>query len=42
MSHPDEHRIVLDTLHIIERETGFATSWRAEDLKAHWGDFDSD
>lgn len=42
MSHAEEHRVVLDVLQTIERETGFATSWRAEDLKTHWGEFDSD
>lgn len=40
LSHPSEHRIVLDLLTRIERETGFATAWRAEDLKVHWGEFD--
>lgn len=38
LSHPDEHRTVLRLLEDIERETGFATAWRAEDLKNHWGD----
>jgi hypothetical protein len=26
----------------IERETGWATAWRAEDLKDFWGDYDND
>ena len=42
MSHFDEHQIVLTLLQNIERETGFATTWRAEDLKAHWGESDLD
>jgi len=40
LSHSDEHRIVLDLLSLIEEKTGFATAWRAEDLKIHWGDVD--
>lgn len=42
MSHPDEQRVVLKLLETIERETGFATTWRAQDLKAHWGEYDTD
>ncbi|OBT91547.2 hypothetical protein VE01_10447 [Pseudogymnoascus verrucosus] len=38
MSHPIEHRVILDVLARIEKETGWATSWRAEDLKEYWGD----
>lgn len=38
LSHPSEHRTVLHLLDVIERETGFATSWRADDLKNHWGE----
>lgn len=38
MSHPVEHRIILDLLKTIEKETGWATSWRARDLKEYWGD----
>ena len=40
MSHPIEHRIILDLLARIEKETGWATSWRAEDLKDYWGDME--
>ncbi|KAI5797752.1 fungal-specific transcription factor domain-containing protein [Geopyxis carbonaria] len=37
MSHPSEHRVILDTLSRIERETGWKMSWRAEDLMEFWG-----
>jgi hypothetical protein len=40
MLHPIEHRVILDILDRIEKETGWATSWRAEDLKEYWGDID--
>ncbi len=40
MSHPIEHRIILETLAQIEKQTGWATSWRAEDLKEYWGETD--
>ncbi|KAM3157340.1 hypothetical protein ABEW05_002099 [Botrytis cinerea] len=40
MSHPSEHRAILDILERIEQETGWVTSWRREDLKAWWGDYD--
>ncbi len=40
MSHPIEHRVILETLACIEKETGWATSWRAEDLKEYWGEID--
>lgn len=40
MSHPTEHQAILDILALIEKETGWATSWRAEDLKEYWGDTD--
>lgn len=40
MSHPEEHRAILDALETIERETGWKTKWRAEDLKEFWGDLD--
>lgn len=40
MSHPSEHRKILEILARIEAETGWATSWRAEDLKEYWGDMD--
>jgi hypothetical protein len=38
MSHESEHRAILELLAKIERDTGWATSWRAEDLKDYWGD----
>ena len=37
MSHHSEHKSVLDLLKYIEEETGWATSWRAEDLTEFWG-----
>jgi hypothetical protein len=40
MSSPSEHKSILDTLARIEAETGWATSWRAEDLKDFWGSND--
>lgn len=38
MSHPSEHRAILELLERIERESGWGTRWRAEDLKEFWGD----
>jgi hypothetical protein len=38
MSSKAEHRVVLDILGEIEKSTGFATQWRAQDLKEYWGD----
>lgn len=38
MSHPSEHQAILDIYERIERETGWATKWRADDLKDFWGD----
>jgi hypothetical protein len=38
MSHETEHRAILDLLAQIESDTGWATAWRAEDLKDYWGD----
>ncbi|PYI26684.1 Zn(II)2Cys6 transcription factor [Aspergillus indologenus CBS 114.80] len=38
MSHHSEHAAIVQTLTRIERETGWATSWRAEDLREFWGD----
>ncbi|KAI5366354.1 Putative zn(2)-C6 fungal-type DNA-binding domain, fungal transcription factor [Septoria linicola] len=40
MSHSTEHRAILDIYERIERELGWATKWRADDLKEHWGDMD--
>ncbi|KAF3386672.1 hypothetical protein F1880_000719 [Penicillium rolfsii] len=42
MSHYSEHTAIVDTLIRIERETGWATAWRVEDLKDFWGDYDND
>ncbi|KAI5462840.1 Dak1 domain-containing protein, partial [Mariannaea sp. PMI_226] len=38
MSHPSEHKAILELLERIERESGWGTRWRAEDLKEFWGD----
>lgn len=38
MSHPAEHGAILELLERIEREAGWGTRWRAEDLKEFWGD----
>jgi hypothetical protein len=38
MSHPQEHAAILRLLKRIERETGWATQWRIDDLMEHWGD----
>lgn len=38
MSHASEHQAILNLLERIERESGWGTRWRAEDLKEHWGD----
>ncbi|TDZ18009.1 Transcription activator AMTR1 [Colletotrichum orbiculare MAFF 240422] len=38
MSHPAEHRAILQLLEKIERESGWGTKWRADDLKEFWGD----
>ncbi|KAG9605478.1 hypothetical protein KCU77_g1375, partial [Aureobasidium melanogenum] len=38
MSSKAEHRVVLEALAEIERTTGFATQWRAQDLREYWGD----
>ncbi|KAL1855575.1 hypothetical protein Plec18167_004087 [Paecilomyces lecythidis] len=40
MSHPSEHKAILDLLVRIERESGWGTKWRMEDLKEFWGDLD--
>jgi hypothetical protein len=40
MSHASEHQAILDLLARIESETGWATAWRAHDLKEYWGDVD--
>lgn len=38
MSHPSEHRAILSIYERIERETGWATKWRADDLREYWGE----
>lgn len=38
MSHPSEQKAILQLLERIEKETGWGTKWRAEDLKEFWGD----
>lgn len=42
MSHPQEHGAIVCLLRRIERETGWATQWRIDDLMEYWGDADSD
>lgn len=38
MSHHTEHRAIIEVYERIERETGWGATWRADDLKQHWGD----
>lgn len=38
MSHPSEHKAILKIYARIERETGWATKWRMDDLREFWGD----
>ncbi|KAL4804427.1 fungal-specific transcription factor domain-containing protein [Aspergillus unguis] len=38
MSHHSEHGAIVETLTRIERETGWATAWRVDDLREFWGD----
>lgn len=40
MSNPAEHRAILDLLERIEKESGWGTRWRADDLRAFWGDLE--
>ncbi|KAF3356788.1 putative transcriptional regulatory protein [Verticillium dahliae VDG1] len=42
MSHPAEHAAILELLGRIERESGWGTKWRADDLKDFWGDLGED
>lgn len=42
MSHPAEHRAILQLFEKIERETGWGTKWRADDLREYWGDLEGD
>ncbi|KAL5339516.1 fungal-specific transcription factor domain-containing protein [Aspergillus crustosus] len=37
MSHHSEHDAIIETLTRIERETGWASAWRVEDLREFWG-----
>jgi len=37
MSHSSEHKAILGVLSHIEKRIGWATAWRAEDLKEYWG-----
>ncbi|CAH0051682.1 unnamed protein product [Clonostachys solani] len=38
MSHPAEHTAILELLDKIERESGWSTRWRGDDLREFWGD----
>lgn len=40
MSNSEEHSAIVRLLQRIERETGWATQWRIDDLMEHWGDAD--
>lgn len=40
MSNPSERRVILNILERIEREIGWVTTWRQDDLKSWWGDSD--
>ncbi|TKA82924.1 hypothetical protein B0A55_01310 [Friedmanniomyces simplex] len=40
MSHPSEHRAILEIYGRIERVTGWATRWRADDLRHYWGNLE--
>ncbi|KAK4243988.1 hypothetical protein C7999DRAFT_44289 [Corynascus novoguineensis] len=42
MSHPAEHRAIMNIYQRIQNETGWGANWRAEDLKAHWSQLDGD
>ena len=37
MSHPSEHKAILEIYSRIEKETGWGARWRADDLKEYWG-----
>jgi hypothetical protein len=37
MSHSSEHQEILELLERIEKESGWPTQWRADDLKEFWG-----
>ncbi|CAK4033240.1 C6 transcription factor [Lecanosticta acicola] len=38
MSHECEHRAILEIYGVIEKETGWKTRWRADDLREYWGE----
>lgn len=40
MSNPTEHKAIIYLLDKIEKESGWGTKWRADDLKAFWGDLE--
>ena len=40
MSHPSEHKAILELMERIERESGWGTRTRADDLREFWGDLD--
>lgn len=40
MSHPSEHKAILEIYSRIEKETGWGATWRADDLKEYWGTLD--
>lgn len=40
MSHKFEHCAILEVLAEIEKDSGWATAWRAGDLKDYWGSTD--
>lgn len=37
MSHHSEHKAILANLKYVEEQTGWATAWRAQDLRDFWG-----
>jgi hypothetical protein len=41
MSHSSEHKAILELYERVERETGWSTKWRANDLIEYWGDLES-
>lgn len=41
MSHSSEHKAILELYERVERETGWSTKWRANDLIEHWGDLEA-
>ncbi|KAG9254501.1 C6 zinc finger domain-containing protein [Emericellopsis atlantica] len=40
MSSREEHRAIVECLERIERESGWKTQWRVDDLKEFWGDLE--